>query len=185
MKFHWEDGNDENGGGGMSTMMKRGAFPGAQWIRCGLAICLAVALALVGGPVGVDAQEGAEAKEPITLDIMDDDALLLISKVDGRDIVRVVGRSRIRHKERTVETDELRYDEDNSYAVMQGNVELLDEGEDGLQLTADHLELDLNTESAFAQGGVRFVRKETRGTADTLRHGEFASLQEDIDAVLA
>lgn len=130
-------------------------------------------------------QAAAGDKEPITLDILDDDALLLIRKTDGRDIVHVLGRAVIRHKERTVETDELVYDEESSYAIMDGDVRLTDTGEDGLNLTADHLELDLNSEAALARGDVRFVRKESRGAADVLRHGEYESLQAEIDAALA
>lgn len=147
---------------------------------------LLMTLAVVTGGDAA-AAENAEAKEPsepITLDILDDDALLLISKTDGRDIVHVLGRSQIQHKDRTIVTDELRYDEENSFAVMDGDVELVDEGEDGLNLTADHLELDLDTEGAFARGNVNFKRKDSRGVADVLRHGEFTALREDIERAI-
>lgn len=154
-----------------------------------------LAAALVVGSNGARAQAAAQSdphpaaepasKRPITLDILDDDALLLISRGDGRDIVHVSGRARILHKDRTVWTDELLYDEQQSYAVMDGAVELVDEGDDGLNLTADHLELDLNTEAASARGDVQFERKETRGRADTLRYGEFSALRADIEAGLA
>lgn len=146
-------------------------------------------VALVGPGARVAARdaggEQAEGKAPITLDILDDDALLLISKTDGRDIVHVLGRATIRHKERTVETDELLYDEERSHAVMDGDVRLVDEGEDGLNLTADHLELELDSEDAIARGNVRFERKDSQGVADVLRHGEFASLRAEIERVLA
>lgn len=156
-----------------------------RW-RSGAVLLLAALLAGAPTVIGL-AQEGAVAgdKTPITLDILEDDALLLIRKTDDGDVVHVQGRALIRHKERTVETDELVYDEQRSYAVMDGDVQLTDTGEDGLNLTADHLELDLNTEAAFARGNVRFARKDSRGTADVLRHAEYATMADEIDAALA
>lgn len=151
-------------------------------------VVFVVAAVVFGNMGGVIAQEGdgkTGEKDLITLDIMDDDALLLISKIDGRDIVHVLGRSRIHHKERTVETDELRYDEENSFAVMDGDVQLVDTGEEGLNLLTEHLELDLDSEAAFARDGVQFERKDSKGTADTLRHAEYAALKEYIEGALA
>lgn len=152
-----------------------------------VAFTLLTAFALVGAATIASAQAEGQppGKQPITLDILDDDALLLISRTDGRDIVHVSGRARIRHKDRTVWTDELEYDEQQSYAVMHGAVELIDDGEDGLNLTAEHLELDLNTEAALARGDVQFVRADTRGNADSLRYGEYSRLRADIEAALA
>ncbi len=109
--------------------------------------------------------------------IMDDDAVMLITKVDGRDVVRVFGRTRVDHGSRSVWADELEYDEEASRAVMTGAVELVDEGDDGLNLTAQFLQLDLNTEAATATGDVSFRRGEAEGVADELYYGEFEELQ--------
>lgn len=151
-----------------------------------VAIAILLSAAVFGGTVDVLAQqpEGQGESQPITLDILDDDALLLILRDGDKDIVQVQGRSRIQHKERTVWANELQYDEEQSYAVMEGDVQLVDEGEDGLTLYADHLQLDLNTEAAFARGDVRFERTNTRGQADTLRYGQYSLLKEDIQAEL-
>lgn len=167
------------------TLGKR--LTGAGWRRGAVVLLAAsvLALAVLAAGVGPATTASAADKTPITLDILDDDALLLIRKGDDGDVVHVLGRAVIRHKERTVETDELVYDEDRSYAVMDGDVQLTDTGEDGLNLTADHLELDLNTEAAYARGNVRFERKDSRGIADALRHAEYASMADEIAAALA
>lgn len=152
-----------------------------------------LALTVIVGPVaaqqdGETTPDGAEQsadKTPITMDILADDAVLVISKSDGRDIVRVIGRTRIDHKSRSVWTDELEYDEDAGYAVMNGDVELVDTGDDALNLNAAYLELDLNTEAAYARDDVRFQRDDAAGTSDVLHYGEYAELAAIIDAELS
>ncbi|REJ32192.1 MAG: hypothetical protein DIU83_09245 [Bacillota bacterium] len=110
---------------------------------------------------------------------------MFIAKVDGRDLVRVIGRTRLEHGSRTVWTDELEYDEEAGTARMQGDVELVDEGEDALSLTSQVLRLDLNSEAATATGNVRFTRGEASGTADELYYGRYADLRSVIEAELA
>lgn len=161
--------------------MGRGRF-----VKATLVAVLFAALTLGGGTaVAADSSEQTKEKQPITLDILDEDALLLIERADGRDVVQVVGRSRIRHKDRTVLADELQYDEERSYAIMDGSVQLDETGEDGLHLTADHMELDLNTEGAFAEGNVHFERSDARGRADTLHYGRYSAMQQNIEQALS
>lgn len=157
------------------------------WSVMGFALAVALSIVAAVGPLA-SAQEdagGAQTSEPVTMTIMDDDAVMLITKVDGRDVVRVFGRTRVDHGSRSVWADELEYDEEASRAVMTGAVELVDEGDDGLNLTAQFLQLDLNTEAATATGDVSFRRGEAEGVADELYYGEFEELQAVVDAALA
>lgn len=162
-----------------------------RWGMAGFALAVSLCVAAAFGQAAFaqedegSAEGSARASEPITMTIMDDDAVMLITKVDGRDVVRVFGRTRVDHGSRSVWTDELEYDEEASRAVMTGDVELVDEGEDGLNLTAQFLQLDLNTEAATATGDVRFRRGEAAGVADELYYGEYENLQDVVDAELA
>lgn len=159
------------------------AGKGRGWVRA-RSVVLAALLVLAIGVVA-SAQTDGTAKEPVTMVIMDDDAVLLIAKVEGRDVVRVFGRTQIDHRTRSVWTDELEYDEEAGYAVMTGSVELVDAGDDGLQLTADFLELNLNTEASVARGDVRFARQDASGTADELHYGEYAEVKAVIETELS
>lgn len=145
---------------------------------------------IVGTAAGAQGKEvppepAGTATEPITMLIMDDDAVLLITKVEGRDVVRVIGRTQIDHRTRSVWTNELEYDEEAGRAVMTGDVELTDDGDDGLHLTSDHLELNLNTEAALAIGDVRFTRQNAGGTAHELHYGEYSDVYAVIEAELS
>lgn len=162
----------------------RGTGRRRQAVRALLAAWLAVAA--LGGAAAAQADEqGAAQREPVTMSILDDDAVLLVAKVDGRDVVRVFGRTKVEHKSRAVWADELEYDEGASRATLTGGVELIDEGEEGLNLSARYLELDLNTDAATATGDVRFRRGEAQGAADELYYGTFEELRGVIDAELA
>lgn len=132
-----------------------------------------------------DAGDTGGGREPVTMTIMDDDAVMLIAKVDGRDVVRVVGRTRVEHGSRTIWTSELEYDEEAGHAEMEGDVQLVDDSDDGLNLTARALRLDLNTEAATASGEVRFERGDAQGAADELHYGEYEEVQAVIEAQLA
>lgn len=149
---------------------------------------IAALLAFIGGaPASAQApgepvEEAGAEKDPVTMSIMDDDAVLLITKVEGRDVVRVVGRTRVDHRRRSIWTNELVYDEEAGHAAMTGDVELVDHGDDGLNLTSDYLELNLNTEAAVAKGDVRFTRQDAAGTADELYYGELAHVHAVIEA---
>lgn len=151
------------------------------------------ALLLMGAAAGAQAQAQEEAEagdsqaadqaaDQIVLDILDEDALLIMSRVDGRDVVRVLGRNVVRHRERVVWSDELEYDQADGRAVMTGDVELVDEGDDPLQLSAAYLELDLDNETAMARGQVRFTQDEVRGTAEVFHYGEYSRLRSVIEA---
>lgn len=163
------------------------------WWRAGRTAAWLLALALAFSPAALAQEDGgAEAdgaegggRRPVVMTILDDDAVMFIAKVDGRDLVRVIGRTRLEHGSRTVWTDELEYDEEAGTARMQGDVELVDEGEDGLSLTSQALRLDLNSEAATATGNVRFTRGEASGTADELYYGRYADLRSVIEAELA
>lgn len=134
---------------------------------------------------GADVDNDGGDRDPVTMTIMDDDAVMLIAKVDGRDVVRVVGRTLVEHGSRTIWTSELEYDEEAGHAEMAGDVELVDEGEDALNLTAQTLRLDLNTEAATATGDVHFERAEAQGSADELHYGEYEEVRSVIEAQLA
>lgn len=164
--------------GGQTGLYRRAV---AAVMVLALAAGAAVSAQEAGGPGG----NGEGDKKPIVMTIMDDNAVMLIAKVDGRDVVRVTGRTRLDHGSRSIWTDELEYDEDAGTAVMSGNVELLDHDEDALNLTSRHLRLDLNTEAAIATGGVRFARGAARGAADELHYAEYAALRPLIEAELA
>ncbi|MFO7311221.1 MAG: hypothetical protein C0P61_004080 [Bacillota bacterium] len=156
------------------------------------ALALVFCMTAIGhGQAGGETGAGTAGTEPraggdqIIMDILDEDALLLVQRVDGRDVVRVLGRSQVRHRQRTAWANELEYDEGAGRAVMRGDVELVDEGDEPLNVVAGYLELDLDTEAALARGNVRFVRGDGRGRADELHYGEYAQLQPVIAAELA
>lgn len=152
-----------------------------------------VAVLLWAAAAGLAQAQGASEKagetggsrEPVFLDILDEDALLLVTRSEGRDVVRVLGRSQVRHKRRTVWFDQLEYHEDANWAVLTGAVQLVDEGEDPLHLTADYMELDLDSETAFARGNVQFVQEAAEGSSDVLHYGEYSRLQPFIQEELA
>ncbi|OUM99421.1 MAG: hypothetical protein BAA04_08890 [Firmicutes bacterium ZCTH02-B6] len=159
-----------------------------------LAVTLVVVLcvaAAVQAQTGVETGPGAadqasgDAGSQIVMDILDEDALLLVQRLDGRDVVRVLGRSQVQHRQRTAWSNELEYDEGASRAVLRGDVELVDQGDDPLNLNADYVELDLDTDAAVARGSVRFVRQEARGRAEQLHYGDYAQLIPVIETELA
>ena|GEM_PF-2542788 len=156
--------------------------------RQALVTLLAGLLLAAGAAQGAWAQAdeaGEVEREPVTMTIVDEDAVLLVTRVDGRDVVRVIGRTQVEHKSRAVWADQLEYDEAAGRATLTGSVELVDEGEDALNLTAQYLELDLNTDAAKAAGDVRFRRGEASGSADELYYGSYQELRALIEAELA
>ncbi|REJ33181.1 MAG: hypothetical protein DIU83_06920, partial [Bacillota bacterium] len=98
------------------------------WWRAGRTAAWLLALALAFSPAALAQEDGgAEAdgaegggRRPVVMTILDDDAVMFIAKVDGRDLVRVIGRTRLEHGSRTVWTDELEYDEEAGTARMPG-----------------------------------------------------------------
>ncbi|MBO8142159.1 MAG: hypothetical protein H0Z37_08285 [Firmicutes bacterium] len=150
------------------------------------ALVVALAVALLASTAGYG-QAGGEHEDDnrVLMDILDDDAVLIVREEDGRELVRVIGRNRIVHRQRVAWSDELDYDSGRGTAVMTGNVEVIDEGEDNLTLHADHVELNLDDETATATGNVRFVQGDTHGRSDRLHYGEYARVKAAIDAELS
>ncbi len=151
-------------------------------------LCLALTFllaALAPGHAQGAGEGGAGGDDEIVLNILDEDALLVVQRVDGRDVVRVLGRSQVSHRRRVAWSDELQYDEGQRRVVLRGAVELMDQGDDPLDLAADLLELDLDTEAALARGNVRFTQEDARGSAEELHYGEYAQLLPVIEAQLA
>src|SRR5690606_41083554 len=88
------------------------------------ALALVFCMTAIGhGQAGGETGAGNAGTEPraggdqIIMDILDEDALLLVQRVDGRDVVRVLGRSQVRHRQRTAWANELEYDEGAGRAV--------------------------------------------------------------------
>lgn len=153
----------------------------------GWALLFALFLTAAPGTVAATQEggDGASDREPVIMTILDDEAVMLVTKVDGRDVVRVFGRTQVEHGTRSAWADELVYEEAAGRATLTGDVELVDEGEDGLDLTAQKVELDLNVDAATATGGVRFRRGDATGAADELYYGTYEDLRFVIEAELA
>ncbi|HEY8417943.1 MAG TPA: hypothetical protein VIK93_07905 [Limnochordales bacterium] len=153
----------------------------------GPALALALLLVAAGGQALAQAETsdaGGDPEDQIIMEILDEDALLLVSRAEGRDVVRVLGRNVVRHRQRVVWSNQLEYDEEQRRAVATGDVELVDEGDEPLELFADYVELDLDNETAFARGHVRFTRDQLRGSAEEMHYGDYALLQAFIEEEL-
>jgi len=152
----------------------------------GPALALALLLAASGSALAQEQMGGAsgDPEDHVIMELLDEDALLLVSRVEGRDVVRVLGRNVVRYRQRVVWSNQLEYDEELSRAVVTGDVELFDEGEEPLELLADYVELQLDDETALARGNVRFSQDNLRGSAEEMHYGDFSLLQPFIEEQL-